>query len=236
MRHIDWKLVGQTALVLGLAAGVIVLVIALRATAPTEQEPSMLVGAEDPLAPDSDIVTCRRRLPDVTAIEAEDLEEIEPVGRATSSEIIECPDLFDQQVITFTGEVIGDLLRRDGGAWVLMNDDAYALEGGPLPGSGMYDGYNSGISVWLDEELVDLVEHGGGPDWRGTVLRVRAQVERTDPDDGGGLTLRAFTGEVVGSARRLDHPIHWLQLIAAGVLGLVALGFVGWERAVARRR
>lgn len=236
MSRVDHKLVLQAATVAVLVVALGAVVWWLRATAPRDPTPALLGGAQEPLAEGTEIVTCRRRLPDVTAIETEDLEATEPVGRATSTEIIECPSLFDRQVITFVGEVVGDVLRRDGGAWVLMNDDGYALEAGPLPGSRDFSGYNAGLSVWLDDELVDLVGRGGGSNWRGTVLRVRGQVHRADPADGGGLTLRAFAGDVVAAARQLDHTVHWPQVVVAGVLGALALALVGWERVVTRRR
>lgn len=234
--RLRWRAVGQLVVIAASTAGLVVAIGALRANAPTTSSPTMTEVAEVSLEPRDELVTCRRRLPDVTRLESGDPEEIDSVGRVTATEVIECPDRFDRQVVTYVGEVVGDVLRREGGAWVLMNDDAYALETGPLPSSGAFAGYNSGLSVWLDEPLVEQVEHGGGPNWRGTVLRVRGQILRTDPDDGGGLTLRAFGGEVVAPARRLERPVHWPQVIAAGALAAVALGFVGWERLVARSR
>jgi hypothetical protein len=191
-------------------------------------------GAENPSDPFSTIVTCERTLPDRPVVPTG--ERPNPVGRVTSSEVIECPGAFDGHVVVYIGEVIGDVLRRDGGAWVLVNDDAYALEVGPLDSHGGFNGYNSGLSVWLEGDLADLIEHPGGPQWRGDVLRLRGVVHRADPADGGGLTLRAFEGRVLSPAIPLSRPLNRPQAIAAGLLSIVAVGMVLYERAVARRR
>jgi hypothetical protein len=76
----------------------------------------------------------------------------------------------------------------------------------------------------------------GGSDWRGDVLRVRGVVRRTDPADGGGLTLRAFDGSVLAPAVPLSRPVNRPQAVTAAVLAVAALGAVAYERAVARRR
>ena len=217
-------------LVLGLLVG---LLAQLRRAQPYEAPEFIVEGAEDPDDPGADIVTCERTLPDRPTTPQG--ERPETVGRVTSSEVIECPEAFDGQVVTYVGEVIGDVLRRDEGAWVLMNDDDYALEVGPLDSHGEFRGYNSGLSVWLEGDLVELAEQPGGPRWRGDVLRIDAVVHRADPADGGGLTLRAFDAEVLAPAEPLSRPVNRPQAVAAVVLAILAVGTVGYERVSARR-
>jgi hypothetical protein len=231
--------VSPTAVLQGLVAlGVVLLVIALlgqlRRVQPYEP-PEFIIEGSDPVeGPAAEVVTCERTLPDRPVVAGG--ERPAPVGRVESGEVIRCPDAFDGHVVVFIGEVIGDVLLRDGGAWVLMNDDPYALEVGPLDAHGEFRGTNSGLSVWLEGDLVDLVEQPGGSHWRGDVLRLRGVVRRADPADGGGLTLRAFDGRRLAPAVELSRPVNRPQAVAALLLGLAALGMVGYERAVARRR
>lgn len=221
------------AVVLGLVL-LVALLVQLRNAQPYVPPDFIIEGAEDPDDPDADIVTCERTLPDrPTTPEG---RQPDPVGRVTSSEVIECPEAFDGHVVTYVGEVIGDVLHRDGGAWVLMNDDAYALEVGPLDSHGEFRGYNSGLSVWLDGETAELADQPGGPRWRGDVLRVTGVVHRADPADGGGLTVRAFDGEVLADAEPLSRPVNRPQAVAAVLLSLVAIGTVIYERVSSRRR
>ncbi len=144
-------------------------------------------------------------------------------GRARSTEVLACPSAFDGRVVTYVGEVVGDVLRRDGGSWVLANDDVYALETGPLAGSGEPSGTNTGLAVWLPSPQDRLVRTAGRADLRGDVILVTGTVLRSDPADGGGLTIRATEVEVVADAVAVDTPVHWPQVWVAVGLGLLAL-------------
>lgn len=221
-----------------LTLGAVLLVVALlgqlREVHPYEPG-DFVIESSDGTGDDlGELVTCERTLPDRPVVT--EGEPPVPVGRVGSGEVIRCPDAFDGQAVVYIGEVIGDVLRRDGGAWVLMNDDAYSLEVGPLDSHGEFRGTNSGLSVWLEGDLADLVERPGGSDWRGDVLRVRGVVRRTDPADGGGLTLRAFDASVLAPAVPLSRPVNRPQAVTAGLLAVAALGAVAYERTVARRR
>lgn len=226
---LQWVLAGVLLL------AVAVLLVQLRATAPYAPPEFVVEGAEDPTDPAADIVTCERSLPDESTV-PEGVDEPEPIGRVTSSEVIECPAVFDGHAVVYIGEVVGDVLHRDGGAWVLMNDDDYALETGPLRSHGEPLGYNSGLSVWLESDVADLADEAGGPDRRGDILLVRGVVNRTDPADGGGLTVRAFAGEVLLDGEPIRVPFHTGQAVVAVVLGVVAGGLLVVERRVRRRR
>lgn len=224
--------------VLATAAAVLllaVLIAQLRATAP--HEPAEFLAPAAPTPDDPRLLTCERSLADrPTTPEGASAGEVEPVGRISSSQVLECPQAFDGAFVTYVGEVVGDVLRRRGGAWVLMNDDAYALEVGPLPAHTELRGYNSGLAVWLDGDLADLADQPGGPRWRGDVLEVRGRLHRSDPADGGGLTLRASSGEVLVEAQRARVPLRTGQAVAAVVLAAIAVAVVVAERRAARRR
>lgn len=223
-----------------LAVGVLVVVLlavairSVRMAAPEVTLPPVGDAAPDVDAPE--LVTCERTLP-----EAPDTEElgadVSPVGLVNSTEVIECPDAFDGHVVVYRGEVVGDVLQRDGGGWLLVNDDDYALEAGPLRGHGQYAGTNSGLSVWLPAPLPELVP--GGADRRGTIIQVRGVVRRADPADGGGLTLRAVDPEsttIVAGSQPLDQPVNRAQAIVAGAFALVAaILYVMERRSVGQR-
>lgn len=156
-------------------------------------------------------------------------------GRVTSTQVLSCPAGYDGSVVTYAGELVGDVLHRDGGAWVLVNDDAYALERGPLPAhrrSG--GGTNSGLSVWLPAPLaarVDVPDELGRPGRRGVVVMLTGTVHRADAQDGGGVTLRATSMSRLAPAVTLSEPLHRTQAIVAVGLLVAVAGLV-----VARRR
>ena len=192
----------------------------VRATAPVSTLPA--VGSATSDEDDPGVATCERTLPDAPDTE-EAIARIDPVGLVDSAEVIECPDAFDGHVVVYMGEVVGDVLQRDGGAWVLVNDDAYALELGPLSAHDEFSGTNSGLSVWLPAPLPEL--EPGGADVRGTIIRVRGVVHRADPADGGGLTIRGLDADstsVVAEAQRVDRPVHWGQAAVAVAFAFAA--------------
>lgn len=226
-----------------LVAGVVALVAVgaaigwLHHTRPTAELEQVLPGAPDPAVDDDLHISCQRTLPDhlrVTTEAGEDLPE--PVGRVISTEVVECPTNFDRHHVEFVGEVVGDVLRRSDGAWVLMNDDVYALERGPLQNHQHYGGGNTGLAVWLPGQLADIPDEPGRYGIRGDILRVTGVLFRTDPADGGGLTIRARHAEVLAEAERIGPPFDTAQAIVAGILVVVAAGFAFADRRDLLRR
>lgn len=230
----------RAAAVLAIVAAVVGTVLQLERSAPAARLEPLPEAAE--IAQDAETaITCRRRLPGEETDEEGDRPPEEPdpqelIGRATSTELVNCPDRFDGRRVSFIGEAVGDVLHRDGGAWVQLNDDPYALSDGPIPASQVYAGYNSGVAVWLDGDLAEIITKPGGPRWRGDVLRVEGIFHRADPADGGGLTIRADQAEVLAPPVRLEREVHEAQAIAAGIAAVIALAITAWERRTARRR
>ncbi len=155
---------------------------------------------------------------------AEASRAAEAADRTTSTAVLACPGAYDGRTVVYVGEVVGDLLPRDGGAWVLINDDPYALEVGPLPRHSARRGTNQGLSVWLPEGTLDRIGALGRPGQRGDVVAVTGVVRRVDRAAGGALTLRAEELEVLAPAVRRDDPLEPSQLALA--LGLVGVAGV----------
>lgn len=230
-----WRLLrplAVTLVVIGLLAGG---VEGLRRSAPGGSLAGRTVEVE-PLAVEG-LPSCERILsPEALEAEAETEAQVEPGGRVASAQLIECPDAFDGQRVIYAGELIGNLLQRDGGAWVHVNDDAYALEVGPLSNHDALRGTNSGIAVWLPSRLTTRVSGVGGPERRGDIVHIEGVFERADPADGGGATIRADVLEVLRPSERLQDPLHVPQAVAAAVLAALAAGALIWERVRSTRR
>lgn len=214
----------MTAVVL--FAAVLGLVAWLRATAPVAD--TTAVGVPEATVEPGSLLLC-------DALANDERSDLPTPGRATSGEVLTCPELFDGRTVEYVGEVVGDVLERDGGAWMLVNDDPYALVNGPLGAGGVATGTNSGLSVWLPTPLELLVTTPGRAEVRGDVLHITGTIHRADPDDGGGLTLRADDAELLSAAVELDVPLHVEQLVVALVLGAVALGLVARDRRIRDR-
>lgn len=191
-------------------------------------DPGLLVAPDD-LPPEAGaVVRCERERPDTEPVQRQ-IERIEAGARVTSALVVACPQAFDGRRVVYVGEVVGDVLRRDGGAWVQVNDDPYALEVGPLPAHDDLRGSNSGLQVWLPDGLLAGIEPGR-PGTRGDVVQVEGVLLRADPDDAGGMSLRADRLLVHAEAVDVDAPVDPAQAVLAAVTCLAALGILARRR------
>jgi hypothetical protein len=188
--------------------------------------PPRAAGANEPRS-------CLRGVDDAAVREIR--EELLIGRRISSAQVTACPQAFDQLDVRFAGEVIGDLLRRDGGVWVQVNDDDYALEVGPLSRHDDRRGFNGGLAVWLPDGLHEQVSGLGGPHRRGDVLLIDGVILRADPEDGGGTTLRARSAQVLAPSVELPTPLHVPQAVVAALLGPLAVAALVWSRSTRRR-
>lgn len=166
------------------------------------------------------------------------LVAIRPPGpvEVSSNDLYACPQVFDHQRVRYEGEVIGAVLRRSDGAWVQLNDDAYAADLGPLPAHREFRGGNSGVGVHLPEDLADEIESVGGPSTTGDVLAVTGVSYQSDPDSGEAAVIRASGATVTARGEPISHAALPDRRIAGIVLALLAAGLVVAGRVVARRR
>ncbi|MEX2487044.1 MAG: hypothetical protein WD377_05450 [Nitriliruptoraceae bacterium] len=225
--HLRWLILGP---ILGLTV-IISGVVALEELQPQRAPADFAVDGLPPLAID-DAPACIRR---TDADPGDLLDGFAAGGRVASSQITACPQAWDGRDVTFIGEAIGELIRRDGGVWVHVNDDAYALEIGPLTGHRQHAGFNSGLPVWLPDGLHEQIAGVGRPEQRGDVIAVRGVVHRADPDDGGSLTIRAQSIDVLDESRAVHTPFHGIQAAVAGALAVAAVASLGWARQRRRR-
>lgn len=207
-------------------------VVALEASAPLVKVEDRRVTGLPPLALE-DVQDCVRRRGETERGDIRD--NFVRGGRVSSTQVFACPSAFDELEVTYVGEVVGEVIPRRGGAWAQVNDDAYALEVGPLVGHRERFGFNTGMSVWLPDGLHEEIEAVGRPGQRGDVILVRGTLLRTDPDDGGGTAVRAEELERLAESVEIEDPFHLLQAVVAVVLALAAIATTVWARIVRRR-
>jgi hypothetical protein len=166
--------------------------------------------------------------------EREDVD-FSTVVRVDSNVLYDCPGTFDESLIRYRGEVVGDVLRRRDGAWVQLNDDIYAGDAGPLPAHRDFRGGNAGVGVFIPHDLAEQISFVGGPRFHGDVLEVVGVFHRVDPEADEVAIIRARQGEVVRPGRPFeDTPLRDRQVVAL-LLAPLALAIVLWERRAARR-
>jgi hypothetical protein len=223
-------------LLVGAVAGLAVIVLgaeALLRAAPLEDRREELRVEQVPPLASVEEVTCARRAGEDAAA---DVREVFPAGgRVSSTQIYACPAAYDGLRVTYAGEPVGELLPRRDGVWAQVNDDDYALEVGPISGHRELRGFNSGLSVWLPDGLHEQIGEVGRPGRRGDVVLLTGVLLRADPDDGGGITLRADQLEVLAPGIEVAAPLHRIQAVVAALLVVLAAITALWARAARQR-
>lgn len=153
----------------------------------------------------------------------------------TSADLLDCPETYDRALVSFQGEVVGQPLRRERGAWVALNDDAYAQELGPLPSHRQYRGGNEGLAVLLPQHVADRIGAVGGPGRRGDLVTVTGVFHRVDPDSGSTAVIRARHGDIVGPGGAIAKAEMPVRERVAALLALLAIGLIAAERVHAAR-
>lgn len=153
----------------------------------------------------------------------------------TSSMLHECPRVYDGALVAFRGEVVGAVLRRADGAWVHLNDDAFAGTGEALPAERDYRSGNDGIGVFVPHDVADRIGTVGGPRTRGDVVAVTGVFRRVDPITQEVAVIRAVAGDVTERGQSFEDVRQPDREVAAGLLAVAAFLLVVRERVGAAR-
>ncbi len=139
-----------------------------------------------------------------------------------SAVLVEDAEHWDGHVVLFTGEAIGEAMRRGDMAWIHLNDDAYGLAGaGVNPG---FAGFNSGIAVWMDSAMASRIASFGGYRRHGDLVEVTGTFHAACPQHGGDLDIHATSLRVVRPGYATVQLIRPSRMIAAAILAGLTLG------------
>ncbi len=129
----------------------------------------------------------------------------------SSAELINNAKRYDGKTIIYTGEVIGDVMKRAKGinAWV-----------------NVHDGVNA-IGIWLGKEHFYEIKTGGGYKLRGDIIEIEGVFHRSCIEHGGDLDIHAVSLRKVNDGVDIPETINTgkknLAIILAGGLCLVLI-------------
>ncbi len=125
----------------------------------------------------------------------------------SSNELINNAKLYDGKLVTYEGEVIGDIMARGGYAWINVND-----------------GQNA-IGVWIDKNLAKGIIYTGSHRYKGDSVEVTGVFQRACLEHGGDLDIHAQAIKKIGQgsviAERMSTGKRNLSLVLLGVLCIV---------------
>ncbi len=125
----------------------------------------------------------------------------------SSTELINNAKQLDGKIVTYKGEVIGDVMKRADFAWVNVNDGI------------------SAVGIWVPLSLAREIIYTGSYKAKGDVIEVSGIFNRACLEHGGDLDIHAQTLRKIDSGRftreRLNPAKGNQALILLGVLFLV---------------
>ncbi|HEX3047364.1 MAG TPA: DNA-binding protein [Bacillota bacterium] len=118
---------------------------------------------------------------------------IPALANVNSTELIEKGKEFDGQVIGFTGEAIGDPMRRGDFLWLNVKDKDNAL------------------GIWVDKNNLPKIRYYGAYNYIGDTLNIQGTFHRSCIEHGGDMDIHATEVSVFQVGRQVKHPVQTYQ-------------------------
>lgn len=122
----------------------------------------------------------------------------------SSAELINNAKEYDDKIVSYKGEVIGDIMLRKGFSWINVNDGI------------------SAIGIWSDKNLIKDILYTGSYKSRGDIVKVKGVFHRACIEHGGDLDIHIEelaiieTGSVI--KEKIDINKRKAVFILLGVL------------------
>lgn len=125
----------------------------------------------------------------------------------TSIELISNAKEYDGKTLTYQAEVVGDIMIRNNGAWLSLNDGLNAL------------------GVWINKDLVKDIQYTGNYKAKGDILEVFGTFHRSCPEHGGDLDIHAQKVVKVSSGIPVSQVIEGRKIKISLFLFLLIIVF-----------
>jgi hypothetical protein len=134
----------------------------------------------------------------------------------------ENPEAYHGEVVSITGEVVGDYGIRADIVWIQLNSDAYSDT--PLTSREDAVGTNAGMGVRYPRSLHDPAwGEPGGYRTRGPIVRVVGVFRYHDAVESGETFVDASHIELVSPAQPIEvpeaEPLTWIVALGLGLAG-----------------
>ena len=139
--------------------------------------------------------------------------------RVDSNDLIDHAKDYDNKIVVYEGEVLGDILYRADHAWLAVSD-----------------GSNT-IGIYVTAEQAKQISVVGGYGKRGDTIRVEGIFHRACAEHGGDLDIHADTVAVLHVGESVRMPLSRLATILSIALPLpaAALLLLVWKRRAAEQ-
>jgi len=127
----------------------------------------------------------------------------------SSADLINEAKQYDNKIVNYRGEIIGDIMIRGQYAWVNIND-----------------GQNA-IGIWTTKAFIKDITHKGSYGFKGDVVEIIGIFHRSCPEHGGDLDIHAQTMRKVTSGKQILESLDFNKIkIALVLLGIALLLYI----------
>jgi hypothetical protein len=120
----------------------------------------------------------------------------------TSLELINNAKQYDGKIITYKGEVIGDVMIRKEYAWLHVNDGIIA------------------IGIWAPKTMVHDIRYAGDYHKKGDIVEASGTFHRSCLEHGGDLDIHASEIKIITPGSLVIQPIS-KKKVYIGILSLI---------------
>jgi hypothetical protein len=131
------------------------------------------------------------------------------LGSLGSEELIKNSKQYDGMRIVYTGEVIGDVMKRGDYAWINVSDG------------------DNAIGVWTNDPAINSLKYLGRYGVTGDTVRVEGVFHRACGEHGGDLDIHAASVVIVkaGSEAKAIVPVWKVVVTVVAVAALIVGGY-----------
>jgi len=129
-----------------------------------------------------------------------------PSLAVSGEELVENANFLDDQIVSFEGEVVGDIMKRGDHAWLNVNDGTRA------------------IGIWAKGNQIKGIKCVGDYFNTGCKIKVIGEFHRACPQHGGDLDIHAEEITLIAKGQPIKHPIAPWKIPVFWTLLVVTLG------------
>ena len=122
-----------------------------------------------------------------------------------SNELIDNAIDYDKKEIVYSGEVIGDVMKRGKNCWINISDG------------------DNAIGIWADGSLAKNIEYVGSYKYTGDEVKVTGIFNKACPEHGGDLDIHAQKIEITNKGYVNKRPVNVYFILIAGILFVIAV-------------
>ncbi|HEY5501569.1 MAG TPA: hypothetical protein VIK09_06265 [Candidatus Humimicrobiaceae bacterium] len=122
-----------------------------------------------------------------------------------SNELISQAKDYDKKEIVYSGEVIGDIMKRGQNCWINISDG------------------DNAVGVWAEESLAKNINYKGSYKYKGDEVKVTGVFNKACPEHGGDLDIHAQKIEITSKGYINKRTVNVYYILIAAILLVIAI-------------